>query len=564
MFVLIENAEKRKTVVDGTVTIGRVVAGGGTRVKDAQAGVVSDLFIIGGGINGCGIARDATGRGLSVTLAEQGDLAQGTSSASTKLFHGGLRYLEYFEFRLVREALEERETLLVAMPHISWPMRFVLPLSPEMRFESDTPTSRLLRWVMPWAKGRRPAWLIRLGLYMYDTMGGRKILPATRSIDLKRDPAGVPLHPKFSRAFEYSDCWVEDSRLVVLNARDAARRGARILTRTRVVSADRQGGLWHITTEGSGGRTLHQSRALVNAGGPWVEDVIRNVARINSSEGVRLVRGSHIVTKKLFSHDRSYFFQGTDGRIIFAIPYEQDFTLIGTTDKDHTGAPKDVHCTDEEQDYLLAFASQYFAKPVTRDDVVWTYSGVRPLYNDGAKSATAATRDYVLSLDTTGAPLLNVFGGKITTYRRLAESALAKLATYFPAAKPAWTARVALPGGDFPHDGVEALIEELKGENPFLTDYWAGRLIRAYGTEAFDIVGKATSPEALGRDFGGTLTEAEVIWLTANEYAVSAADIVWRRSKLGLRMTADEIESLDRFMADRASGSAGAISPAAE
>ncbi len=530
-------------------------------MKDVQAEVVSDLFIIGGGINGCGIARDATGRGLSVTLAEQGDLAQGTSSASTKLFHGGLRYLEYFEFRLVREALEERETLLVAMPHISWPMRFVLPLSPDMRFENDTPTSRLLRWVMPWAKGRRPDWLIRLGLYMYDTMGGRKILPATRSLDLTQDPAGKALKPGFRKAFEYSDCWVEDSRLVVLNARDAEQRGARIMTRTRVISAERADGLWHITTEGPHGRADYKARALVNAGGPWVEDVIRNVARINSSEGVRLVRGSHVVTRKLFDHGRCYFFQGTDGRIIFAIPYEQDFTLIGTTDKDHQSAPKDVACTDEERDYLLAFASQYFAKPVTKDDVVWTYSGVRPLYNDGAKSATAATRDYVLSLDVTGAPLLNVFGGKITTYRRLAESALTKLAPHFPQAKAAWTARVALPGGDFPQDGVAALTARLTAAYPFLTAYWAGRMIRAYGTEAFAILGKVTSIEALGQDFGATLTEAEVRWLMAHEYAVTAADIVWRRSKLGLRLTADQIETLDRFMAGNASR---AISPAAE
>ncbi len=530
-------------------------------MKDSQAEVVSDLFIIGGGINGCGIARDATGRGLSVTLAEQGDLAQGTSSASTKLFHGGLRYLEYFEFRLVREALEERETLLVAMPHISWPMRFVLPLSPDMRFENDTPTSRLLRWVMPWARGRRPDWLIRLGLYMYDTMGGRKILPPTRSLDLTQDPAGKPLKPGFRKAFEYSDCWVEDSRLVVLNARDAAQRGARIMTRTRVVSAERADGLWQITTDGAQGHAVHKARALVNAGGPWVEDVIRNVARINSSEGVRLVRGSHVVTRKLFDHDRCYFFQGTDGRIIFAIPYEQDFTLIGTTDKDHQSAPKDAKCTDEERDYLLAFASQYFAEPVTKDDVVWTYSGVRPLYNDGAKSATAATRDYVLSLDTTGAPLLNVFGGKITTYRRLAESALAKLAPYFPQAKAAWTARVALPGGDFPQDGVAALTARLRTAHPFLTAYWAGRLVRAYGTEAFAILGKATSADALGQDFGATLTEAEVRWLMANEYAVTAVDVVWRRSKLGLRLSADQIETLDRFMAGTA---VRAISPAAE
>ena len=530
-------------------------------MTDKTAKVVTDLFIIGGGINGCGIARDATGRGLTVTLAEQGDLAQGTSSASTKLFHGGLRYLEYFEFGLVRKALEERETLLVAMPHISWPLRFVLPLSPGMRFESDTPTSRLLRWVMPWARGRRPDWLIRLGLFLYDTLGGRKILPATRTVDLARDPAGAPLKSQFRKAFEYSDCWVEDSRLVVLNARDAANRGAQILTRTRVTSASRQGDLWEITTEGPQGRETHLARALVNAGGPWVTDVIQNVARINSSEGIRLVRGSHIVTRKLFDTPQGYFFQGTDGRIIFAIPYEQDFTLIGTTDKDHQAAPGDVSCSDEERDYLLAFASQYFARPVTKEDVVWTYAGVRPLYNDGAKSATAATRDYVLSLDQSGAPLLNVFGGKITTYRRLAEEALAKLMPSFPGAGADWTARVTLPGGDFPHDGVQALTEKLRARYPFLTHYWAGRMIRAYGTEAFAVLGDAATPEALGQDFGATLTEAELRWLMAKEYAVTAADVVWRRSKLGLRMTADQIAALDRFMMTT---SARAISPAAE
>ena len=523
---------------------------------------VADLFIIGGGINGCGIARDATGRGLSVVLAEQGDLAQATSSASTKLFHGGLRYLEYFEFRLVREALEERETLLVAMPHISWPMRFVLPYHPDMRFEGDTPTGRLLARLMPWMKGRRPAWLIRLGLFLYDTLGGRKILPATRTLDLTRDPAGRPLQSRFRHAYEYSDCWVEDSKLVSLNARDAAQRGATVMTRTRVTSATRAGDLWEIVTEGPDGRNTFHARALVNAGGPWVEDVIRNVARINSSEGVRLVRGSHIVTKKLYDHDRCYFFQGTDGRIIFAIPYEQDFTLIGTTDKDHKGAPKDATCTDEERDYLLKFASQYFANPVTVKDVVWTYSGVRPLYNDGAKSATAATRDYVLSLDESGAPLLNVFGGKITTYRRLAESALEKLQPFFPQAKGPWTARVALPGGDFAHDAAPALTTALKSRFPFLSDYWAARLIRAYGTEAETLLGTARSAADLGRDFGATLTEAEVRWLMAHEFARAAADIVWRRTKLGLRMTKEQIAALDAYMADSADH--GAISPAAE
>jgi glycerol-3-phosphate dehydrogenase len=509
---------------------------------------VADLFIIGGGINGCGIARDAVGRGLSVVLAEQGDLAQATSSASTKLFHGGLRYLEYFEFRLVREALEERETLLVAMPHISWPMRFVLPYHKDMRFEGDTPTGRLVSSFMPWMKGRRPGWLIRLGLFLYDTLGGRKILPATKTLDLRSDPAGKPLQSRFAKAFEYSDCWIEDSKLVSLNARDAAERGAQILTRTCVVSAERQGDLWLIVTEGDRGTQTHTARALVNVGGPWVEDIIRNVARINSSEGVRLVRGSHIVTKRLFDHDRCYFFQGTDGRIIFAIPYEQDFTLIGTTDKDHKGAPGAVSCTDEERDYLCAFASQYFARPVTAADVVWTYAGVRPLYNDGASSATAATRDYVLSLDDRGAPLLNVFGGKITTYRRLAEGALAKLTPFFPAAKGAWTARVPLPGGDFPHGDVARLVAELKQRFAFLSDYWAARLIRAYGSEAVQVLGDARSAADLGQDFGATLTEAEVRWLMNHEFARAAADVVWRRTKLGLRMTADQIAALNDFM----------------
>ena len=509
---------------------------------------MADLFIIGGGINGCGIARDATGRGLSVILAEQNDLASATSSASTKLFHGGLRYLEYFEFRLVREALEERETLLTAMPHISWPMRFVLPYHPDMRFEGDTPTGRLMARLMPWMKGRRPAWLIRLGLFLYDTLGGRKILPATRTLDLKTDPAGKPLQPRFAHAYEYSDCWIEDAKLVSLNARDAALRGATVLTRTRVTSAVRTGDHWTVTTSGPDGSQTHHARALVNAGGPWVEEIIRNVARINSSEGVRLVRGSHIVTRKLYDHDRCYFFQGTDGRIIFAIPYEQDFTLIGTTDHDHKGAPKDAVCTPEERDYLLNFASQYFAKPVTQDDVVWTYSGVRPLYNDGAKSATAATRDYVLSLDTNGAPLLNVFGGKITTYRRLAESALEKLTPFFPQARAPWTARVPLPGGDFAVDGVPALTAALKRAHPYLSDFWAARLIRAYGTEAVTLLGSAKSAADLGRDFGATLTEAEVLWLMQHEFARAAADIVWRRTKLGLRLTAEQIAALDAYM----------------
>ena len=521
-----------------------------------------DLFVIGGGINGTGIARDAAGRGLSVTLAEQGDLAQATSSASTKLFHGGLRYLEYFEFGLVRKALKERETLLVAMPHISWPMRFVLPYHPDMRFEGDTPTSKLLARVMPWMKGRRPAWLIRLGLFLYDHLGGRGILPGTRTVDLRSDPAGRALNQKFEQAYEYSDVWVEDSRLVVLNARDAQARGAQILVATKVISADRIDGLWRVITEGPQGQSVYHARALVNASGPWVGDVIRDVTRITSTEGVRLVRGSHIVTRKLYDHDRCYFFQGSDGRIIFAIPYEQDFTLIGTTDQDHHGSPKEARCTEAEQDYLCAFASQYFAKPVNRDDVVWTYSGVRPLYDDGAKSATAATRDYVLSLDQNGAPLLNVFGGKITTYRRLAEESLAKLVPFFDQAKGDWTARVALPGGDFPHDGVTALRARLRRDYPFLTETWAARLIRAYGTEAGLVLGSAKSVADLGHDFGATLTEAELRWMVSREFARTAADVVWRRSKLGLRLSAAQIAAIDMFMAGIIEQ--GAAAPAAE
>ena len=517
----------------------------------------ADLFVIGGGINGCGIARDAAGRGLSVVLAEKGDLAGATSSASTKLFHGGLRYLEYFEVRLVRESLVERETLLRAMPHISWPMRFVLPYHPDMRFEGDTPAGRLLARIMPWMKGRRPAWMIRLGLAVYDGLGGRRILPPTRSLDLTRDPAGSPLQPRFRRAFEYSDCWVEDSRLVVLNARDAADRGARILTRAEVVSAHREGGLWHVTVRHAGGDSeTVTARALVNAGGPWVAQVIREAVRLNSSEGVRLVRGSHIVTRKLFDHDRCYFFQGEDGRIIFAIPYETDFTLIGTTDHDHQGNPAHAICTPEERDYLCAFASRYFARPVTREDVVWTYSGVRPLYDDKAKSATAATRDYVLSLDTNGPALLSVFGGKITTYRRLAESALEKLAPHLPAMKPVWTAGAPLPGGDFPVDGVADQVAALRAAHPFLTEALALRMVRAYGTQAGQVLGGARTAAGLGRDFGATLSEAEVSWLMEREWARTAEDVVWRRSKLGLRLTPEQVAALDAHMEARLAGRA--------
>ena len=513
---------------------------------------ITDLFIIGGGINGCGIARDAAGRGLSVTLAEMNDLASATSSASTKLFHGGLRYLEYFEFRLVREALIERETLLKAMPHISWPMRFILPYHEDMRFESDTPTSKLLSLFMPWMKGRRPAWLIRLGLFMYDHLGGRKFLPGTSTVELSCSKEGAPLQDRFAKAFEYSDCWVEDSRLVVLNARDAEARGARIMTRTKVLSASSENGIWRIetrNTENNHMRTF-KARMLVNAGGPWVGNIIQSKVRLNSREGVRLVRGSHIVTRKLYDHDKCYFFQGTDGRIIFAIPYEADFTLIGTTDAEHVDPSINPECTPEEQDYLLGFANQYFKQKLGSNDVVWTYSGVRPLYDDGASSATAATRDYTLKVDTSvGAPVLNVFGGKITTYRRLAESAMEKIGKHLTLTKGKWTAGVPLPGGNFSVDGVAHLVADLKSRFPFLSDFWARRLVRAYGTEALVILGDAERADDLGQDFGATLSEAEVRWLMSHEYARTAEDVIWRRNKLGLRLSQEQVQVLDDWMA---------------
>ncbi len=510
-----------------------------------------DLLIIGGGINGCGIARDAAGRGLRVCLVEMNDIGSATSASSTKLFHGGLRYLEYFEFRLVRESLIERETLLQMMPHISWPMRFVLPYHHSMRFDSTTPTSRLLSFFMPWMKGRRPAWLIRLGLFMYDHLGGRKILPGTASLDLKSAPEGQPLKSHFEKAFEYSDCWVEDSRLVVLNARDAQQRGAEILPRVKCISADVVDGVWQVRTEDAqtGEISDRSAKMVVNAAGPWVGDVLRGTLKTNTQDGVRLVRGSHIVTRCLFDHDKCYFFQGTDGRIIFAIPYETDFTLIGTTDADHDDASIKPECTPQERDYLIGFINQYLADPIAASDVVWTYSGVRPLYDDGTRSATAATRDYVLKVDNSrGAPALNVFGGKITTYRRLAESAMEEIGTQIPDIPGPWTAGVALPGGDFPVDGVTELIAGLQEKYPFLTDRWATRLVKAYGTEAHQILDGCEDAADLGRDFGATLTEREVIWLTEKEYVRQVGDILWRRSKLGLRMTKAQVAELDAWL----------------
>lgn len=496
-----------------------------------------DLLVIGGGINGCGIARDAAGRGLSVILCEMGDLASATSSWSSKLIHGGLRYLEHYEFRLVREALMEREVLWKIAPHIINPLRLVLP----------------------YRKGLRPAWLLRMGLFLYDHIGGRKVLPPTRVLDLTRDVTGEPLKTDvFRKGFEYSDCRVDDARLVVLNARDAADRGAEIRTRTKVIGARRQGSTWSVTLqdEWTGQQEIVRSSTVVNAAGPWVADVLTGQLGVKSRAGTRLVQGSHIVVRKLYAHDRAYLLQNPDGRIVFVIPYQDDFTLIGTTDRDYQGDPAKVFATPEEIDYLCKAVSENFQHAVTPRDVVWAYSGVRPLYDDGASEAKAATRDYVLEVDVdAGRPaVLSVFGGKITTYRRLAEEALQRLLAHLPGRADAakrWTSGVALPGGDFAMTDIGGLERGLKSDYPFLSSTHAARLAKTYGTRAKLILGNARRLEDLGADFGATLTEAEVGYLVDQEWAQTAEDVVWRRSKLGLRMSASEIGALDAFMQGR-------------
>ncbi len=495
---------------------------------------IHDLAIIGGGINGCGIARDAAGRGLSVVLCEQDDLAGATSSASTKLIHGGLRYLEYYEFRLVREALKEREVLLRAAPHIIHPLRFVLPHH----------------------KGLRPFWMLRLGLFLYDHLGGREILPGCETFSLSGDDRGAPLNPDFTRALEYSDCWVEDSRLVSLNALDAVEHGADVRVRTRCTAARRENGLWRVEVEDeTGHRDTLRARVLVNATGPWVSKFLNTAVGANGREKVRLVKGSHIVVDKLYDHDRCYIFQNTDGRIFFAIPYEQDFTLVGTTDVDFKDDPAGVAISDEEVDYLLTSAGAYFKVPLTREMVRWSYSGVRPLYDDGASAAQQATRDYVLSAEGDGRDmpmLLSVFGGKITTYRKLAEAALEKIAPALPLVAGPWTQGRSLPGGDFPVDGLETLVAQLRWSYRFLDDRLARRLARLYGTRTRELLGSARNREDLGRLFGADLYEREVAYLVRREFARRAEDVVWRRSKLGLRLTTAEIDDLDHWMADNA------------
>jgi glycerol-3-phosphate dehydrogenase len=491
-----------------------------------------DLAVIGGGINGCGIARDAAGRGLSVFLCEQGDLASGTSSASTKLIHGGLRYLEFLEFRLVREALAEREVLLRSAPHIIWPLRFILPHH----------------------RGLRPWPVIRLGLFFYDHLGGRRLLPPTRGVDLANDEAGRPLKAIYRRAFEYSDCWVEDARLVVLNARDAADRGATIRTHTKCVAAMRDGNVWRLTLEDRNSRERFEiaAQALVNASGPWLTNVITEVTGGMIPARIRLVKGSHIVVDRLFDHDRAYIFQNADGRVCFAIPFERDYTLIGTTDEDFDGDPATATINATETDYLLSSVGAYFEQPVARDQIRWTYAGVRPLYDDGASKAQEATRDYVLNLDAEDgrAPLLSVIGGKITTYRRLAEQALSRLTDVFPHMRPPWTRDTVLPGGDVPFDAFGQWANEIAERRyPFLDRVLVARLCRAYGSRIGAVLEGVASPQDLGLDFGAGLSEREVEYLISQEWALTVDDILWRRSKLGLRFSEEQRAALEDYLA---------------
>lgn len=486
---------------------------------------IFDIAVIGGGVNGCGIARDASGRGARVLLLEQGDLAGGTSSSSTKLIHGGLRYLEHYEFGLVREALSERERLWKIAPHIIWPMRFVLPH----------------------VKGLRPRWLLRLGLFLYDHIGGRRALPATQSIDLRRHPAGQPLKNGFGPAFVYSDGWVDDARLVVLNARDAADRGATIRTRTSVDALERVDGGWLIRC---GARTF-RAKAVVNAAGPSVLALL-DLSGETSQRKMRLVRGSHIVVPRLFDHPYAYFFQIPDGRIFFAIPYQHDFTLIGTTDRDHEGPLSDVRASAEEIAYLCDAANGYFERAISPADVVWTYSGVRPLIDEGIGKPEAATRGYSFELDLDeagGAPFLSVFGGKITTYRHLAKDAVERLKPYVTQLQgDDWTADAPLPGGDFPMQGIEDLKAGLARDYPFLSAAMVDRVARAYGTLSRKWLGTAREASALGQDFGHGLFAAEVDYLIATEWARTVDDVLWRRTKLGLRLDQEQVQVLSSYM----------------
>lgn len=496
---------------------------------DAALTASFDLLVVGGGINGAGIARDAAGRGLRVLLCEQDDLASHTSSASTKLIHGGLRYLEYGELRLVRKALEEREVLLQAAPHVIWPLRFVLPQDSNLR----------------------PGWMIRLGLFLYDHLAARRRLPGSEGLDLRHHVAGVPLDPRLRRGFAYSDAWVEDARLVVLNAVDAAERGATVLTRTRLESARRAGSDWRATLHPADGAPLEvATRAIVNAAGPWVGTVLDRVLHRDAARHVRLVKGSHVVVPRLFEHDYAYLFQNPDGRILFAIPFEREFTLLGTTDLEYRGDPGQVAIDDEEVRYLCAMAGRYFRQPVDPASVVASFSGVRPLLDDAAGNPAGVTRDYSLEVDDEQPPLLTVFGGKITTYRRLAEEAVGMLLPLLGAGeRRPWTHATPLPGGDMPGADFDRFLERLQAETPWLPPALAHRLARAYGSRTAALLGAARSLADLGEPVLPGLFEAEIDWLRRHEFARTADDILRRRSRLALHLARDATPRLDAWLA---------------
>jgi glycerol-3-phosphate dehydrogenase len=494
---------------------------------------IVDLFIIGGGVNGAGIARDAAGRGLSVILCEKDDLAEGTSSRSGKLVHGGLRYLEYYEFRLVREALIEREVLLESAPHIIWPMRFVLPHSPD----------------------DRPAWLVRLGLFLYDHLGGRKRLPATRTLNLHTAPEGAPIKDAFKRGFEYSDCWVDDARLVVINVLDAAERGAKVFTRTACTAARRENGLWSVEMRDgkTGLKTTVKARALINAAGPWVNDIVNRVAGQNSKRNVRLVKGSHIVVPKFWEGRQAYLVQNNDKRVIFINPYQNDLALIGTTDIPYEGRPEDVTADESEVDYLIKVVNRYFKRGLARSDVIYSFSGVRPLYDDNADNPSAVTRDYIFELDAPAgqAPLLSVFGGKITTFRKLAEHALDRIQPFFPKMGKAWTAKAHLPGGDIANADFEQFLGDLARDYPWMPASLVKHYGRLYGTRTRALVGAAGSLDQLGRRFGKDFLEREAAYLFEHEWALTAADILDRRTKHGLHLSAVERAAFEDWCANR-------------
>ena len=483
-----------------------------------------DLVVIGGGINGCGIAADAAGRGLAVLLAEQADLASGTSSASSKLIHGGLRYLEHHEFRLVREALTEREVLLAKAPHIIWPMRFVLPHVP----------------------GLRPPWMIRAGLFLYDHLARRQAIPGSAAIDLGRDPGGRPLRQNLTRGFAYWDCWADDARLVLLNARMAADKGAEIITRSRVTAVEADGHFWRVRIEATVPQNSNDvrivwTRALVNAAGPWAGQagaLVQAAAGSPPRPHLRLVKGSHIVVPRIAGADDAYLLQSADGRVVFALPYEQRFTLIGTTDVAFSGDPATVAIDAAEESYLLELAGRFFKAPLRQEDIVWRYSGVRPLYDDATANASAVSRDYRLELAAGRdlPPLLTVLGGKVTTYRRLAEAALDRLSPYLAKVGPAWTAGAALPGGDIPGGDFARYLADLQRRHPGFDANFLRGLARRHGTIAETILADARSPADLGRDLGAGLTEREVLHMRDHEWARTPEDILWRRSKAGLHL----------------------------